>query len=505
MLFVCLPAEQYAMHTNTAYPARVPNPGDIPNYEGVTDPGEKAMIWHRFCILRKYYMDTQTMDSSLIDRFLTLLQSTYTDEYKLIRTGDCKQTFQVCFNWFLTKYAHNNEIDRTANKEAMTKQWNPADGFERLVAQLTKGLIFALYAGAGIIDVDVVDMGIGLILQTGLFAEEYARWYRRPANKKTFANFKIVWAEECRIKKSKTVTAGQHGYGMNTIEEEVDEEYDNALNNMSQAHLAQQTAISNMSNNNTKMDAIQQQLNSMTQMFQQQMNFAARQPLPMYAMPYQQQPFQQQQQPFQQQAQYQGGNGQYKKKRNRRGGSNGGQQGGQPSYGGGQQGGQQNFGGGSTNNFSSGGGNNLKQDSHREVKSHEADMYCSTHRCDCSHNGSQCSNTMPGHNPQATRLNPMGGNPRNSHRKYLPSTIGKPTNWRVIEQCQKKNAMTNQQYGGNAQQQQNNGFGAQQSFGSGYAGQNNGFGNGNFGNGNFSNGNFGNGNFGNQQGFGNNF
>ena len=265
------------------------------------------------------------MDSSLIDQFLTLLQSTYTEEYKLIRTGNCKQTFQVCFNRFLTKYAHNNKIDRTANKEAMTKQWNPADGFERLGAQLTKGLIFALYAGAGIIDVDVVDMGIGLILQTGLFAVEYARWYQQPANKKTFTNFKVVWAEECRIKNIMRVTAGQHGYGMNTIEEEVNEEYGNILNNMLQAHLAQKMAISNMSNNNTKMDAIQQQLNLMTQIFQQQMIFAARQPPPMYALPYQQQPFQEQQQPFQQQAQYQGGNGQYKKKRNnRQGGSNGG-------------------------------------------------------------------------------------------------------------------------------------------------------------------------------------
>ena len=91
----------------------------------------------------------------------------------------------------------------------------------------------------------------------------------------------------------------------------------------------------------------------------------------------------------------------------------------------------------------------------------------------------------------------MGGNPRNSHRKYMPSTIGKPDNWRVIEN-QRKMAMPDQQYGGMMQQQQNNGFGAQQNFS--YGGQNN-----NFGNGNFGNGNFGNGNFGNQQGFGNNF
>ena len=55
----------------------------------------------------------------------------------------------------------------------MKAQWNPVDGFETLVAQLTKGLIFAPYAGEPILDVDVVDMGIGNILYTGLYAEEY--------------------------------------------------------------------------------------------------------------------------------------------------------------------------------------------------------------------------------------------------------------------------------------------------------------------------------------------
>ena len=54
----------------------------------------------------------------------------------------------------------------------MIEQWNPLDGFKTLVAQLTKGLIFAQYAGSPISVVDVVDMEIGLILATGLYAKE---------------------------------------------------------------------------------------------------------------------------------------------------------------------------------------------------------------------------------------------------------------------------------------------------------------------------------------------
>ena len=82
------------------------------------------------------------MNSSLINRFLTLLQAAFTEEYKLI---------QDAFQWFLDKYADLNKVDRSSSKEEMTKQWNLADGFETLVAQLTKGLIFAQYAGAPIL------------------------------------------------------------------------------------------------------------------------------------------------------------------------------------------------------------------------------------------------------------------------------------------------------------------------------------------------------------------
>ena len=95
------------------------------------------------------------MNSSLIGRFLTLLKSTFTEEYKLIRTGNCKQTFQVFFQWFLDEYAHNNKIDCTTNKDAMKAQCNPVDGFKTLVVQLMKGLILTQYAGAPISDVSI--------------------------------------------------------------------------------------------------------------------------------------------------------------------------------------------------------------------------------------------------------------------------------------------------------------------------------------------------------------
>ena len=66
---------------------------------------------------------------------------------------------------------------------------------------------------------------------------------------------------------------------MKTMQEEVDEEYNEACNNMAQVHLAQQTSMSNMSNSKAKMESVQQQPNLMTRMFQHTMNLAASKPL----------------------------------------------------------------------------------------------------------------------------------------------------------------------------------------------------------------------------------
>ena len=47
------------------------------------------------------------------------------------------------------------------------------------------------------------------------------------------------------------------GYGMNAIQEDDNEEYDESCQMMAQTHLAQQTAMHSMSNNSSQMDAMQ--------------------------------------------------------------------------------------------------------------------------------------------------------------------------------------------------------------------------------------------------------
>ena len=65
-------------------------------------------------------------------------------------------------------------------------------------------------------------MGITNILDTGLFKDEYKLWSAVAGPQKTFPFFKTFWAEQVRLMKRTTKTAGKMGYGMNAIQEEVD-------------------------------------------------------------------------------------------------------------------------------------------------------------------------------------------------------------------------------------------------------------------------------------------
>ena len=93
-------------------------------------------------------------------------------------------------------------------------------------------------------------------------------WYGRTPAQNNFPALKTYWANQVRIKKITTKMAGQMSFGMNAMEETVKKEYNNTCNNMAQAHSAQPAVMSNMSNNSTQMDDMQQQINSMQQMFQ---------------------------------------------------------------------------------------------------------------------------------------------------------------------------------------------------------------------------------------------
>ncbi len=55
----------------------------------------------------------------------------------------------------------------------MAVDWHPADGFDALILRLFTGAAYASSAGFKMNDVDIVDIGLCLIKQCGMYSEEY--------------------------------------------------------------------------------------------------------------------------------------------------------------------------------------------------------------------------------------------------------------------------------------------------------------------------------------------
>jgi hypothetical protein len=54
----------------------------------------------------------QTLDTTLIHRFISLIEPTWLTEYNKTMVGNCKTLFQGCFMWFYNKYMVSDKFDR---------------------------------------------------------------------------------------------------------------------------------------------------------------------------------------------------------------------------------------------------------------------------------------------------------------------------------------------------------------------------------------------------------
>ncbi len=87
--------------------------------------------------------------------------------------------FRKMFAWFMAKYGRTSGDNRKANRTAMALEWHSSQGFKLLVAHLFWGATFANLAKHPIPDNDIVNVGICIIHQTGLFAEDTRPGYVR--------------------------------------------------------------------------------------------------------------------------------------------------------------------------------------------------------------------------------------------------------------------------------------------------------------------------------------
>jgi hypothetical protein len=180
LLYIAINPTLYGHYSGgKAYPdADYPFPPEVtgvPNYSGCTDTNNCAnvKVTHGMALILMQRNNIINANSALIDAFLDLVPVAFKQLYEQIRMENPNSVFCKMFAWFIAKYSRTSADDCKANCTAIALDWHPSQGFELLVARLLQGAMFANLAKHPIPDNDIIDIGIGAIHLTGLFAGEY--------------------------------------------------------------------------------------------------------------------------------------------------------------------------------------------------------------------------------------------------------------------------------------------------------------------------------------------
>ena len=99
-------------------------------------------------------------------------------------------------------------------------------------------------------DRDVIDIGLRVIKQCGMYAKEYKGWIARenetPPITETIDSFKEYWANTIALVNQTALPATQHGYGMAAVDDDVTiASYSKLIANFGAAYAATQESIKN--------------------------------------------------------------------------------------------------------------------------------------------------------------------------------------------------------------------------------------------------------------------
>ncbi len=128
------------------------------------------------------------------------------------------------FLWFVEQYGKTTAEDCEANRQRMAADWHPANGYDALILCLFTGAAYASSASFKMNDVDIINIGLRIIKQCGMYSKEYKAWIARksirPTITKMFDTFKTYWAAKNTLVNQTTIPTSLHGYGMAAVNDD---------------------------------------------------------------------------------------------------------------------------------------------------------------------------------------------------------------------------------------------------------------------------------------------
>jgi hypothetical protein len=176
--------------------------------------------------------------------------------------------FVDLFLWFVEQYGKTTAKDREANHQRMAANWHPANGLDALILCLFTGAAYASSTGFKMNDVDIVDIGLHIIKQCGMYSKEYKAWIVRksirPAITKTFDTFKTFWVAKIMLINQTAIPTSLHSYGMAAVNDNnaLVVSYGKSIANFGVAYAATQESIKTQG---WMIATLQEQVNAMQQ------------------------------------------------------------------------------------------------------------------------------------------------------------------------------------------------------------------------------------------------
>jgi hypothetical protein len=125
---------------------------------------------------KKTQADIVTMDNALANVFLEAMLSQVRTSFQQQRLCKPNIVFVDLFLWFVNQYSKTTAKDCEANQQHMDANWHPANGFDALILRLFTRAAYASSAGFKMNEVNIVDIGLCIIKQCGMYIKEYKAW-----------------------------------------------------------------------------------------------------------------------------------------------------------------------------------------------------------------------------------------------------------------------------------------------------------------------------------------
>ncbi len=228
LLFCAAPCNVYAFLTTEAYPdAFVPFPPkvpNVPNYTACVDNNGRATVHATHAGDKKMQADMVTMNTALTKVFLVAMSSQVCTSFQQQHLYKPNIVFINLFLWFVNQYGKRMAEDCEANRQRMAANWHPTDGFNALIFHLFTRAAYASSVGSKMNNVDINNIGLRIIMQCGMYGEEYKAWIAREAIRpcivETVDTFKVFWATKITLVNQTAMPTSMHGYGMAAVNDD---------------------------------------------------------------------------------------------------------------------------------------------------------------------------------------------------------------------------------------------------------------------------------------------